>query len=170
MWDETIDVDAVRRAQRGDPRAVDTVVRQLMPYLGRICGAIALDRGDDALQEAMIAVVRNLRSLRQPAAVQGWARTIAVREAMRVARADPSVSVEPALLDSVSAVEPQASAIEVRDTLASLPPDQRAVLVLRHFDGLGEEEMAEVLGVAAGTVKSRLHRARDAFRERWVSS
>jgi RNA polymerase sigma-70 factor (ECF subfamily) len=141
-----------------------------MPYLGRICGAIALDRGDDALQEAMIAVVRNLRSLRQPAAVQGWARTIAVREAMRVARADPSVSVEPALLDSVSAVEPQASAIEVRDTLASLPPDQRAVLVLRHFDGLGEEEMAEVLGVAAGTVKSRLHRARDAFRERWVSS
>ncbi|HEX8802844.1 MAG TPA: sigma-70 region 4 domain-containing protein, partial [Acidimicrobiales bacterium] len=47
------------------------------------------------------------------------------------------------------------------------PPEQRAVLVLRHVDGLREDEMAAALGVAPGTVKSRLHRARAAFRARW---
>ena len=53
--------------------------------------------------------------------------------------------------------------------LDGLTAEQRAVLVLRHLDGLDEGEMAEVLGVARGTVKSRLHRARAAFRERWTA-
>ncbi len=51
--------------------------------------------------------------------------------------------------------------------LASLSPEHRAVLVLRHVDGLSEQEVAEVLDVAAGTVKSRTNRARASFRERW---
>jgi RNA polymerase sigma-70 factor (ECF subfamily) len=58
-------------------------------------------------------------------------------------------------------------AVDVRQVLAGLEPLHRAVLVLRHLDGLDEGEMAEVLGVAPGTVKSRLHRARTAFRARW---
>jgi DNA-directed RNA polymerase specialized sigma24 family protein len=65
-----------------------------MPYAGRICGAIALGAGDDALQETMIAVVQNLGSLREPAAARGWVRRIAVREAVRVAR-HPKLPVEP---------------------------------------------------------------------------
>ena len=40
---------------------MDALVRELMPYVGRVCGAIALDRGDDAMQETFIAVLRNLR-------------------------------------------------------------------------------------------------------------
>jgi RNA polymerase sigma-70 factor (ECF subfamily) len=167
-FDAHVDAHTVRRAQRGDPRALDAVVRELLPYLGRICGAIALDRGDDALQEAMIAVVGNIASLREPAALRGWARRIAVREAVRIAQDSRAVAMDPALLARVPAVDADASAIEVRETLASLAPQQRAVLVLRHFEGLGEEEMAAALGVAVGTVKSRLHRARDAFRASWA--
>jgi RNA polymerase sigma factor (sigma-70 family) len=59
------------------------------------------------------------------------------------------------------------TALDVRDTLRKLPAQQRAVLVLRNLEDLSEQETAEVLGVPEGTVKSRLHRARQGFRERW---
>ena len=58
----------------------------LIPFLGRPCGPIALQDGPDAVQEALIAIFRNLGQLREPAAIMGWARAIAVREAIRVAR------------------------------------------------------------------------------------
>jgi RNA polymerase sigma factor (sigma-70 family) len=167
-----VDEVTVRRAQRGDAASLEAVLRDLAPYLGRICGAIALDAGDDALQEAMVAISRNLRTLREPAALRGWARRIAVREAVRAGRGGMggrSVPVDPATLDPRAVVPDGTTAIEVRAVLEQLLPEQRAVLVLRHLDGLDETEMAEVLGVARGTVKSRLHRARAAFRERWTA-
>ncbi|MCB1255985.1 MAG: RNA polymerase sigma factor [Microthrixaceae bacterium] len=162
-----VDEVTVRRAQHGDAAALDQLVRSLMPYLGRICGAIALDAGDDALQNTMIAITKNLPSLREPAALRGWARRIAVREAVRVARVGRSIPVDPNTLRPPP-VPDGATAVEVRALLDQLGPEHRAALVLRHLDGLDEAEMAEVLGVAPGTVKSRLHRARGAFRERWI--
>jgi RNA polymerase sigma-70 factor (ECF subfamily) len=166
---EALDERTITRAQRGDPRALDEVVRDLMPYIGRICGAIALEHGDDAMQEAMMAIVRNLGSLREPGALRGWARQIAVREAVRVVGPGRTVAVDPADLAAVPSIANDATAVEVRAVLQLLAPDQRAILVLRHFNGLGEEEMADTLGLPVGTVKSRLHRAREAFRARWVS-
>ena len=164
-----VDPALIGRAQRGDAAALEAVLRALAPYLGRICGAIALDAGDDALQEAMVAVARNLGRLREPAAIRGWARRIAVREAVRAARGGRTVPVDPANLAPLASGTDAATAVEVRAVLDQLAPEQRAVLVLRHLDGLVEAEMAEALGVARGTVKSRLHRARGAFRERWTA-
>ncbi len=157
----------MRRAQRGDAAALDRLVAELLPYLGRICGAIALDRGDDALQEAMIMVVRKIGTLREPAALKGWARRIAVREAVRVATAEGASLVDPNALAANTDVADHASDAEVRAVLASLPPEQRTILVLRHVDGLSEAEVAQALDVAVGTVKSRASRARRSFRERW---
>lgn len=57
----------------------------------------------------------------------------------------------------------------MRAVLASLDPNQRAALVLRHLDGMDESEMAGAMGVPKGTVKSRVHRARLAFKERWTT-
>jgi RNA polymerase sigma-70 factor (ECF subfamily) len=164
-----VDEQLVRRAQRGDPAALDEVVQDLAPFVGRVCGAIARDRGDDAMQEAMLAIVRNLGALREPAALHGWARRIAVREAIRAVEGGRMQPVDPEVLTRVPEVRDDATAVEVRAVLDSLEPAQRAVLMLRHFDGLGEDEMADALGVAPGTVKSRLSRARGAFRARWQS-
>lgn len=158
----------VRAARRGDAAAMDALVRELMPYVARVCGAIALDRGDDAMQETFVAVLRNLRSLREPGALHGWVRRIAVREAIRVARGGNEEPVDPAvLIGTPIAPVDVATIVDVRATLASLAPEQRAILVLRDVDGLSEIEAAELLGVAEGTVKSRLHRARSAFVRRW---
>jgi RNA polymerase sigma-70 factor (ECF subfamily) len=151
---------------------------------------VALDAGDDALQETMVAIITNIGDLRDPAALRGWVRRIAVREAVRVARArggggtgvaaTRSAPVDPADLDVVVAAGGGAGAartatgdgtlaVDVRRVLADLAPEHRAVLVLTHYEGLGEDEAATVLGVAPGTVKSRLHRARAAFRTRWTA-
>lgn len=157
--------ELVRAAQRGDPMAMDALVRALRPYVGRICGAIALDRGDDAVQETFVAVLRNLKSLREPDALHGWVRRIAVREAVRQARADRPHDDEP---DRRPAPAPDLdTALDVRATLAGLAPHQRAVLVLRDVDGLSEADVAALLAVPEGTVKSRLSRARSAFARSW---
>jgi RNA polymerase sigma factor (sigma-70 family) len=121
------------------------------------------------MQEAMLAIVRHLGSLREPAALRGWVRRIAVREAIRAARGGRSTPTPPEALTVVPDLADEATPVEVRAVLASLAPEQRAVLVLRDLDGLGEHEMADALGIAPGTVKSRIHRARAAFRERWRS-
>ena len=143
---------------------MDALVRALTPYVGRICGSIALDRGDDAMQETFIAVLRNIRNLREPAAVRGWVRSIAVRESVRQARAG-DVLAEP--VDRPAPDIDLTDAVDVRAALAQLSPEHRAVLVLRDMDGLGEAEVAAVLRIPEGTVKSRLHRARREFAGRW---
>jgi RNA polymerase sigma factor (sigma-70 family) len=58
------------------------------------------------------------------------------------------------------------SAIDLERMLASLPPEHRAVLVLRDLDGLSEQEVADLLDIPVGTAKSRLSRARRAARQR----
>ena len=143
---------------------MDALVRALTPYVGRICGSIALDRGDDAMQETFIAVLRNLGTLREPAAVRSWVRSIAVRESVRQARAG-DVAAEP--VDTPAPEVDLADAVDVRAALAQLTPEHRAVLLLRDMDGLGEAEVAALLRIPEGTVKSRLHRARREFAGRW---
>jgi RNA polymerase sigma-70 factor (ECF subfamily) len=159
----------VQAAQRGDAMAMAALLDELMPYVGRICGAIALEHGEDAAQNALIAVLRNLRRLDEPLALRAWARRIATREAVRVAR---GARAELPLEDPAASVPAPGSGtlgVEIRDQLERLDPEQRAVLVLRDLEGLGEQEVAELLRLPEGTVKSRLHRARARFRREWSS-
>ncbi|ANN18188.1 RNA polymerase subunit sigma-24 [Amycolatopsis orientalis] len=157
--------ELVRAAQRGDALAMQELLGLLTPYVGRLCGPIALDDGPDAAQEALIAIFRNLPRLAEPAAVFGWARAIAVREAVRVAKR--SRRAVPAELAEVPAAGDPELAVDIRDVLDRLSPEHRAVLVLRDIEGLDEQTAGEVLRVPAGTVKSRLSRARKSFRKEW---
>ena len=147
--------------------AMNALVDELMPYVGRICGGIARDRGDDATQEALVAILRNLRQLKEPEALRAWARRIAAREAVRAARQPRASADEPA--EEVAAPGRPGLGVEIRDQLQRMEPEHRAVLVLRDLEGLSEQEAAEVLDVAPGTVKSRLHRARARFKREWMA-
>ena len=155
----------VRAAQRGDRIAVADVMEALAPYVGRVCGPIALQDGPDAAQEALIAILKNLGGLREPGAIYGWARAIAVREAVRVAR-EAARALPAELADVPAAGDPQLAA-DIRDVLARLTPEHRAVLALRDLEGLDEQAVGALLNVPAGTVRSRLFRARRSFRKAW---
>lgn len=157
----------VRAAQRGDTLAMNDLLDALVPYVGRICTPIALADGPDAVQETLVAVFRGLRSLKEPAALYGWVRAIACREAVRVARR--SARAVPADLATLPTRGDPQLAADIGDVLARLSPEHRAVLVLRDIEGFDEQSAAEFLGLRVGTVKSRLHRARDSFRKAWQS-
>jgi RNA polymerase sigma factor (sigma-70 family) len=165
-----VDPDLVRAAQRGDGVALSQLMDVVAPYVGRLCGPIALDAGPDAAQEALIQVFRDLNKLREPGALLGWVRRIAIREAIRHAQRSRRESPAPAVAAELPAPGDPALAFDVKSVLDTLAPEQRAILVLRDLEGLSEAETAEQLEVARGTAKSRLHRARAAFLDRWRES
>ena len=152
-------------AQRGDGLAMAELLDALAPAVGRWCGPIALQDAPDAAQEALIAVFRGLKGLRDPAALFGWARAIAVREAVRVARR--AARERPAALADLPAPDDPMLAVDVRDVLERLTPEHRAILMLRDLEGFDERSVADALGTPVGTVKSRLSRARDNIRKEW---
>jgi RNA polymerase sigma factor (sigma-70 family) len=152
-------------AQGGDALAMDQLIEELTPFVSRLCGSIALDDGADATQETLLAVFRGLRSLRDPAALHGWVKRIAVREAVRFAeRRQRTTPAEMADLPAPGDVE---LAADVGDVLARLSPQHRAVLVLRDMYGHDEREVSQWLAVPPATVRTRLFRARRRFSEEW---
>lgn len=161
----TID-DLVDRAQRGDVIAMGALVDELSPWVGRICAGICEQHAEDARQNTLVIVLRCLGDLRDPAAIRGWVRRIAVRESIRIATVRRDIPLDPRP-DAGSSIDADL-AIDVRTTLAELSPQHRAVLVLRHIEDLSEDQVSAVLGVDVGTVKSRASRARSAFARRWT--
>ena len=155
----------VVRAQQGDLLAVDELLDLLAPYVSRLCGSIALQDGQDAAQEAMIAIFRSIRHLKEPAALFGWARAIATREAVRVARRSNKTTC--AELTDIPVAGSADVVTDIKDVLRRLSPEHRAVLVLRHMEGLDELSVSRLLEVPVGTVRSRLFRARRSFRKAW---
>jgi RNA polymerase sigma factor (sigma-70 family) len=159
------EVRLVRAAQRGDGLAMAELLDVLAPKVMRWCGPIALQDAPDAAQQALIAIFRGLKGLREPAALYGWARAIAVREAVGVARR-AAHHRGTALVDLPVRDDPML-AVDVSDLLNRLTPEHRAVLMLRDVEGLDERTAAKLLDLPTGTVKSRLSRARENFRKGW---
>ena len=158
-------LDRVRAAQSGDLLAMGELLDELAGYVASLCAPVALDDAPDAAQETLMLVFRDLKTLREPAALRAWVRRIALREAVRHAqrrRREPAFEL-PDLPQPGDAELDR----DVRAVLASLSAEQRAILVLRDLEGYSESDAAIELEVAKGTAKSRLHRARAAFAERW---
>jgi RNA polymerase sigma-70 factor (ECF subfamily) len=163
-----VDPAKVAAAQHGDALALDELLDELAPYVRRLCARIAPAVADDAAQEALLAIFCGLPSLRAPEAIMTWVRSVTVRTAMRLAR-QPDHEFAAGRTPADRSVRSFEGLADIDDAMARLPPSQRAVLVLRTQEGLSEQEIATTLGIPAGTVKSRLHRARAAFREMWES-
>ncbi|MFJ9719794.1 RNA polymerase sigma factor [Streptomyces sp. NPDC101213] len=155
------------RAQAGDEHAMNHLLTAITPYVARICRSITHDDGADAAQEALLAVYRGLGTLREPAAFYGWVRSVTVREAVRVAKRSGEERTC-SQLESRQETNPL-DAVHISDVLERLSRAHRQVLTLRAY-GLNEEEMAEVLSLPVGTVRSRLFRARRRFQEAWQPS
>lgn len=121
---------------------------------------------EDLLHETFLQLMRRVdrcRAARSPQAyLFGIARHVSA-DAWR--RAKPP-AVEDTLLLSAAAPDPDRRLLAARETIAGLPPLQREILDLRFQHDLSYVEIAEVLGVPVGTVRSRLHNAMQLLRER----
>lgn len=163
--------DVVERAKRGDREAFAVLVDASIARLYNLAQLMLADTdlADDAVQEALIAAWRDLRSLRNPERFSAWLMQVLVRCVYRAAKQERRQGalrrVSPADGDRFS--DPTRD-LEDRDAIdrgfRRLTAEYRAVLIVHHYLGLSDDEAADVLGIPPGTVKSRLHRATLAMR------
>ena len=157
----------VRAAQRGSASGIEALFRLHWPRAQRAAYLVVHDAAaaEDIAQEAFLAAVRNLDRFDRGRPFGPWLHRIVVNRAIDWARAR-QLRGEGALVQSVAAPE-HAAAIDdsVLAALAALPPDHRAVIVLRHLLEYTPGEIAELLGLPRGTVNSRLRRGLDSLRQ-----
>jgi RNA polymerase sigma-70 factor, ECF subfamily len=164
--------ELVQRAARGDHLAFDALVRAASNRLYGIAWRILRDQylAEDALQGALIAMWNGLPQLRDPDRFDAWTYRLIVRAATaegRRASRHPTTALLPDDADSSRSPD-EIRAVADRDALergfSRITPEQRAVLVLQHYAGLSQAEIADVIGVPIGTAGSRLHYAARALR------
>ena len=164
----------IERSRRGDLDAFDRLVAahqdRVYHAAYRITGNA--DDAHDAAQETFVKAFRALPRYRHEAAFATWLHRIAVNAALDIVRRRPQVppvSLEDVVLPA-SAHNPDREAERrevqqrVHRALQQLSPDHRVIIVLRDLQGMAYEEIAAVLRIPLGTVRSRLSRARDALR------
>ena len=173
------DADLVARAKGGDRRAFDTLVERHLPRVWRVVYRVLRHREDteDVVQEVFVTAHRSLREFRGDAKLSTWLHRIAVTRALNPAEraaermrksSEPIESVaEPASASPtpLHALEAKELRRRLADCLDKVPETWRAVLALRDAEQMAYEEIAAVLGLALGTVRSRLARARQMLQE-----
>lgn len=179
---KTEEAALIERGRGGDLEAFNALV---MAYQGQVYNLCLRMLGspqaaEDATQEAFISAYRAITRFRR-GNFRAWLLRIAANacyDELRRRRSRPQVPLETSADDERPTAELHASdepldqraerlelARRLRDGLASLPPDQRLVVILRDVQGLAYEEVAVATGASLGTVKSRISRGRAALRE-----
>jgi RNA polymerase sigma-70 factor (ECF subfamily) len=175
------------RARSGDARAFEQlaleVERPLFRHAARMLGQ---DDAEDCVQDALLSAWKSMGSF-EGTSFRAWVFRIVTNRALdrlRSLKRHPELPLDPPLEndDSVRWAEPAAPGPEladlaadrealrvVEDALATIPAEQRAVLLLRDVEGFAYEEIAAITSTEIGTVKSRIHRGRLAVRNILVS-
>jgi RNA polymerase sigma-70 factor (ECF subfamily) len=163
--------ELIQRAQEGEPRAIRELYRIYSPRVYAVVKRLA---GDDALaedwaQEAWVRIFRALGTFRGDARFTTWLHRIAVNSALHGKRwRDRRTLQEAPLVDTIpmrAVSQDVLLRMKLEKTMKTLPERMRQVLVLHDIEGFTHEEIAEFLGVTAGTSKSQLFKARARMRE-----
>jgi len=168
--DRVIDELLVMRCQEGNRESFDLLVRRwqrpLWRYARRLTGSN--DAAWDVMQEVWIAILKQIRKLSDPAWFPAWAYRIVRNKCADHGR---KASRQRQLADAMAQQqEPhddpprEGPGDAVKEALRELPPDKQELLTLKYGQDLSILEIAVVLGIPAGTVKSRLHHAREQMR------
>ena len=171
MPDEPRDEDLVRRFLSGDRAAFAALVerheRRVYNLALRMTGREEDAR--DATQDALLTVLKKLSSFRGEAAFTTWLHRVTVNACYDLLRKRQRAPLLERGEDDLPAIEPPPAAdhaetsdlsIDVRQALTQVPEDFRVVMILHEVQDLPQEEVAAILGIPVGTVKSRLHRGR----------
>jgi RNA polymerase sigma-70 factor, ECF subfamily len=155
----------VHGAQRGGASDFEALFRLHWPRAHRAAYLVVHDAAaaEDIAQEAFLAAIRNLDRFDRRRPFGPWLHRIVVNRAIDWSRAR-QLRGETELVDAPAA-DPERFDDALLAALAALPPDHRAVIVLRHLLEYTPGEIAELLGLPRGTVNSRLRRGLDSLKE-----
>ncbi|WP_153556498.1 RNA polymerase sigma factor [Roseimaritima sediminicola] len=172
------DQAVIDRTLRGEAEAFDELVRSYAPRLVRMAYALVGNREDaeDLAQEAFSKAYFKLDSFAGRSSFFTWLYRITVnlsiskRRKRRLETTHQAVALDdapPPATDSTAdgAVDTQEQIAQLRQAIDQLEGDRRAVLVLRDLEGLDYDQIAKVLEIPKGTVRSRLHRARSDLKQ-----
>lgn len=169
---ETMDEpQLIQRASEGDGTAVRTLYERYAPRVFAVVRRIAGDddTAHDYAQEAWIRAIRALPSFRGDARFSTWLHRIAVNSALQGQRKAATRDRRRAPMPNTVAEAPAPGDTLLEDRLQGaldqLPDGMRQVIILHDVEGYTHEEIGELLGVAAGTSKSQLFKARAKMRE-----
>ena len=162
----------VEQARHGDREAFTVLVHQVSGPLYAVAQRILRDPGlaEDALQNALVLAWRQLPRLREADRFEAWIHRILVHACYDESRRSRPWTAQVRTLPLDGPSTPDGSAVladrdELERAFRRLSVEQRAVFVLHHYLGLPLVEIAELLGIPAGTARSRLHYAIAALRE-----
>ena len=165
------DEELLERAQKGDTKAFDALYRRHRDWVYRLAWRFTGSEPDalDVLQETFIYLLRKLPGLRLTAALTTFFYPVVkhlslnVRRAGRVRReADESLLC---MTHNAECTTEDASRTELAAVLATLPAEQREIVLMRFVDEMSLEEIARALQIPVNTIKSRLYRAMEALRK-----
>ncbi len=166
------DRDLIASAQQGDRQAFTKLVgrhqRNIVSLTYRMCGDLRL--AEDAAQEAFVRVWQNLNSYKPQYAFRSWLYRIAANAALDALRRErPTADIDSLSLADLGTSPEQSAednerAAHVRQAIAQLSESLRVVLILREYQGLRYQEIADALDIPIGTVMSRLNSARAQLR------
>jgi RNA polymerase sigma-70 factor (ECF subfamily) len=170
------EMELVTKAQNGDRNAFSELVRThaqgVLNVVYRMCGNMQI--AEDAAQETFIQAWLRLQSYRPQASLRNWLYRIAVNTAIDMLRKEkrilPGAVEDLSLTDAEPGPEALVASSEraefVQKIVLALPDASRAVLVLREYEGLTYQEIADALDIPVGTVMSRLNYARKLLKEK----
>lgn len=174
--DDTSDTTLVERARRGDRAAFASLVNRYRRLALSLAWRMTSDAAaaDDIAQEAFLRAFRRLDSFRGEASFKTWLLRIVVnlaanhrRSRKREVLSDPAgIECHLATATTTQISDQHEIAEHVREALAALAPHYRSVVVLREYENCSYQQIADILGIPAGTVMSRLAKARALLRER----
>lgn len=157
------DIKLLNAARMGQPQALSGLLQRYQPDVRRYAKRHCLSSDvEDAIQESLIILSRNVSAIRMVAALSGWLFKVVQRECQRLGRkAFRLTSVEEETLERMLASRDDlALHLELQQALESLPNHYREMLLLRDFYEFSLSEIAEQTGLTVAASKSRLHRAR----------
>ena len=166
--------ELVRRACSGDTASFEALYRRNVGRVHAICLRMVVDpvRAATLTQDTFVRAWQRLDSFRNKSAFSSWLHRIAVNVVLVDLRTERRRSARIQTTDDLErlshALPPTnaAAALDLEAGIAALPPQARAVLVLYAIEGYRHDEIGEMLGIAPGTSKAHLHRARQLLKER----
>jgi RNA polymerase sigma-70 factor (ECF subfamily) len=164
--------DTVTRAQQGDPSAFRELYESHVGRVYALCVRLAgrREEAEEHTQDVFVRAWERLATFRGESAFSTWLHRLAVNEVLQSRRASGRRAARITLVEDPASLEgatmPAVPSSDLSQAIAALPEGARTIFVLHDVEGYQHEEIGRMLGIADGTSKAQLFRARRLLRER----